>query len=124
MLEPRRLPPLNGVRAFEAAARTGAFTAAAAELSVTPAAVSRLVRLLEQRLGVTLFDRHANRLTPTPAGEAFRAGLTPLLDRLARLPWLSNVMLVSSTSGASGGALSAGDTFSVTAGFNPNGGAK
>lgn len=85
MLEPRRLPPLNGIRAFEAAARTGAFTTAAAELHVTPAAVSRLVRLLEQRLGVALFDRHANRLTPTPAGEAFRAGLTPLLDRLARL---------------------------------------
>ena len=85
MLEPRRLPPLNGVRAFEAAARTGGFAAAAAELNVTPAAVSRLVRLLEQRLGIALFDRHANRLTPTPAGEAFRAGLTPLLDRLARL---------------------------------------
>ena len=47
-----------------------------------------------------------------------------VLDRLARLPWLSNVTLVSSTSGASGGVLSAGDTFSVTAGFNPNGGAK
>ena len=48
-----------------------------------------------------------------------------VLDRLARLPWLSNVTLVSSTSGASGGtSLSAGDTFSVTAGFNPNGGAK
>ena len=47
-----------------------------------------------------------------------------VLDRLARLPWLSNVTLVSSTSGASGGTLSAGDTFSVTAGFNPNGGAK
>lgn len=85
MLEPRRLPSLNGVRAFEAAARTGAFTAAAAELNVTPAAISRLVRLLEQRLGVVLFERHANRLTPTAAGEAFRAGLTPLLDRLARL---------------------------------------
>lgn len=85
MPEPRRLPPLNGIRAFEAAARTGAFTTAAAELNVTPAAISRLVRLLEQRLGVILFDRHANRLTPTAAGEAFRAGLTPLLDRLARL---------------------------------------
>ncbi|MBR0648758.1 LysR family transcriptional regulator [Roseomonas terrae] len=85
MLRPRRLPSLNGIRAFEAAARSGAFTTAAAELNVTPAAVSRLVRLLEQRLGIVLFDRHANRLTPTAAGEAFRAGLTPLLDRLARL---------------------------------------
>ena len=42
-----------------------------------------------------------------------------VLDRLAALPWLSNVQLVSSTSGAS---LSAGDTFSVNAGFNPGGG--
>ena len=49
-----------------------------------------------------------------------------VLDRLARLPWLSNVTLVSSTSSApaTSGTLSAGDTFSVTAGFNPNGGAK
>ena len=74
MLEPRRLPSLNGVKAFEAAARTGSFAAAAGELHVTPAAVSRLVRLLEQRLGLDLFDRHANRLTLTPAGEAYRAG--------------------------------------------------
>ncbi len=85
MLEPRRLPPLNGIRAFEAAARTGSFVAAAAELHVTAAAVSRLVRLLEQRLGVALFERQANHLVPTAAGDAFRAGLTPLLDSLARL---------------------------------------
>lgn len=85
MLEPRRLPSLNGIRAFEAAARTGSFVAAAAELHVTAAAVSRLVRLLELRLGVALFDRQANRLVPTAAGDAYRAGLTPLLDTLARL---------------------------------------
>ena len=48
-----------------------------------------------------------------------------VLDRLSSLPWLSDVTLVSSTSGAtSSGSLSGGDTFSVTAGFNPNGGAK
>lgn len=81
----RRLPSLNGIKAFEAAARAGSFAAAAGELHVTPAAVSRLVRLLEQRLALDLFDRHANRLTLTAAGEAYRAGLTPLLDGLARL---------------------------------------
>lgn len=81
----RRLPSLNGVKAFEAAARRGSFAAAAAELHVTPAAISRLVRLLEQRLGLDLFARSANRLALTPAGEAYRAGLTPLLDGLARL---------------------------------------
>jgi Tfp pilus assembly protein PilN len=48
-----------------------------------------------------------------------------VLDRLASLPWLTNVMLVSSTSGAStSGTLSGGDAFSITAGFNPNGGAQ
>lgn len=85
MVESRRLPSLNGIRAFEAAARTGSFAGAAAELNVTPAAVSRLVRLLEDRLATPLFERHANRLVATPAGEAYRAGLTPLLDGLARL---------------------------------------
>ena len=48
-----------------------------------------------------------------------------VLDRLASLPWLTNVTLVSSTNGGtSGTTLSRGDTFTVTAGFNPNGGAK
>ncbi|MBW6401749.1 LysR family transcriptional regulator [Roseomonas sp. HJA6] len=108
MLEPRRLPPLNGVRAFEAAARTGGFASAAAELNVTPAAISRLVRLLEQRLGVALFDRHANRLTPTPAGEAFRAGLTPLLDRLARL-----TAEITATTAAQVLTVGAGPSFAV-----------
>src|SRR5689334_10024960 len=81
----RRLPFLNGVRAFEAAARGGGFSAAAAELNVTPAAISRLVRLLELRLGLALFERRANRLVPTPAGRSYQAGLTPLFDALAAL---------------------------------------
>jgi LysR family glycine cleavage system transcriptional activator len=75
------LPSLNGVKAFEAAARHGSIAAAAAELHVTPAAVSRLVRLL----GLALFERRANRLAVTPAGETYRAGLTPLFDSLASL---------------------------------------
>ena len=81
----RRLPFLNGVRAFEAAARAGGFAGAAEELRVTPAAVSRMVRLLELRMGVALFERHANRLTLTAVGQAYQAGLTPILDALARL---------------------------------------
>jgi len=81
----RKLPFLNGVRAFEAAARAEGFTRAAAELHVTPAAVSRMVQLLEQRLGVALFERKANRLTLTPAGRTYQAGLTPILDQLALL---------------------------------------
>lgn len=81
----RRLPFLNGVRAFEASARSGSFVKAAAELNVTAAAVSRLVQLLERRIGVALFQRKANRLLLTPAGQTYQAGLTPLLDALANL---------------------------------------
>lgn len=78
-------PFLNGIRAFDAAARSGSFKAAAEALHVTPAAVSRLVRLLEDRMGVALFLRHANRLELTAAGRQYRDGLAPLLDALARL---------------------------------------
>lgn len=81
----RRLPYLNGIRTFEAAARLGSFAAAAGELNVSPAAVSRMVRLLEQRLGVDLFERAANRLVLTAPGKAYLAGLSPILDELAQL---------------------------------------
>lgn len=81
----RDAPFLNGIRAFEAAARAGGFVGAAAELHVTPAAVSRLVKLLEERMGVRLFTRHANRLTLTAAGQRYRDGLGPILEGLARL---------------------------------------
>ncbi|HSK39373.1 MAG TPA: LysR substrate-binding domain-containing protein [Arenibaculum sp.] len=81
----RRLPSLNGLRAFEAASRLGSFTAAAAELNVTQAAVSRMVRLLEARLGFALFERRANGLVPTAQGAAYGPGLTAAFDALARL---------------------------------------
>src|SRR6476620_7510523 len=81
----RRLPHLNGIRAFEAAARTGSFAAAAAELNISPAAISRMVRLFEERLGVALFERKANRFTLTAAGRAYHIGLVPSLDALAQL---------------------------------------
>jgi LysR family glycine cleavage system transcriptional activator len=81
----RRLPPLNGVRVFEAAARGGGFARAGAELGLSPAAISRTVALLEARLGVALFRRRPNGLALTRAGQEFLAGLTPLLDALADL---------------------------------------
>lgn len=81
----RHLPFLNGLRAFEAAARSGSFAAAAEERSVTPAAVSRMVRLLEERLGLALFQRKANKLALTPAGRAYQGGLTQIFDALANL---------------------------------------
>jgi LysR family glycine cleavage system transcriptional activator len=81
----RRLPFLNGIKAFEAAARSGSFARAADELHVTAAAISRLVQLLEQRLGVALFERKANRLALTAVGRTYQAGLTQLFDQLAIL---------------------------------------
>ena len=79
----RRLPFLNGVKAFEASARTGSFARAADELSVTPAAISRMVKLLEERLGLALFERKPNGLALTSAGRTYQAGLTQIFDSLA-----------------------------------------
>jgi LysR family transcriptional regulator, regulator of gene expression of beta-lactamase len=81
----RRLPSLNGLRAFEAAGRHGSFTAAARELNVTQTAVSRMVRLLEERLGFSLFRRHANALELTVQGHALLSGLTDSFDSIAGL---------------------------------------
>lgn len=79
---PRALPPLNWVRAFEAAARGGSFAAAARELGVTPAAVGQQVRLLEAHLGAPLFRRTAKGLVPTDLGTAYRPSVVDALDRL------------------------------------------
>src|SRR5215831_6148155 len=81
----RRLLFLNGIKALEAAARCGSFAAAALELNVSAAAISRMVHLLEERLGVALFERKANRLALTTAGRAYQSGLTPIFDSLAVL---------------------------------------
>lgn len=78
-------PFLNGLRAFEAAARHGSFKAAAGELHVTPAAISQSVRLLERRLGYALFQRHANGLDLTEQGRALQPGLTDAFAAIGRL---------------------------------------
>ena len=84
--------PLNGLRVFEAAGRTLSFTAAAAELHVTPAAVSHQIRALEERLGHELFVRHHKALELSVAGRLLLPGLRDglvLLDRaVARLAML------------------------------------
>jgi DNA-binding transcriptional LysR family regulator len=79
----RRIPSLNGLRAFEAAARHSSFTAAADELNVTQAAISRMVRLLEERMGIQLFERLPNGLILTAQGKALQPGLTAALDAIA-----------------------------------------
>jgi LysR family transcriptional regulator, glycine cleavage system transcriptional activator len=79
----RRLPPLNAVRAFEAAARTGGFQVAGAELNVSANAVGRLVKVLEESLGVTLFKRLSRGVVLTEAGGRYLARVKALLDELA-----------------------------------------
>jgi LysR family transcriptional regulator, glycine cleavage system transcriptional activator len=78
-----RLPPLNAIKAFEAAARLGSFTRAAQELGVTHGAVSRQIRLLEDWLGTKLFLRTSRNAVPTRAGADLLAEARPALDRLA-----------------------------------------
>jgi LysR family transcriptional regulator, glycine cleavage system transcriptional activator len=78
----RRLPPLAAVRAFEAAARTENFTAAAAELGMTQAAVSYQVKSLEERLGAALFVRERGRVRLTPLGARLLPSLTGAFDAI------------------------------------------
>ena len=80
----RRLPPLTALRAFEAAARHGNFVKAAAELGVTPGAVSQHIKGLESQLGLTLFRRQARGVRLTEAGRAYLPGVAEGFDRLAR----------------------------------------
>jgi LysR family transcriptional regulator of beta-lactamase len=77
--------PLNALRAFEAAARHLSFTRAAIELNVTQAAVSHQVKLLEQRLGVTLFRRLPRGLMITEEGLALLPALQDSFDRMAAM---------------------------------------
>ncbi len=79
----RRLPPLNALRAFEAAARHLSFTKAADELNVTPAAISHQVKSLEAYLGLPLFRRLTRGLALTDQGAALLPDLTAALDRMA-----------------------------------------
>jgi LysR family glycine cleavage system transcriptional activator len=79
----RRLPPLNALKAFEAAARSESFTRAAEELHVTQGAVSHQVKGLEATLGLKLFNRARQRLTLTDAGRDYLAVVRDALDRIA-----------------------------------------
>src|SRR5712664_2034187 len=79
----RRLPPLNGLKAFEAAARSESFTRAAVELNVTQGAVSHQVKALEETLGLKLFNRERQRLIITEAGREYLAVVRDALDRIA-----------------------------------------
>src|ERR671918_1308521 len=80
---PRRLPALNALKAFEAAARYESVTRAAEELCVTQGAVSHQVKALEAELGMKLFNRERQRLIITEAGRDYLAVVRDALDRIA-----------------------------------------
>ena len=80
---PRHLPPLNALKAFEAAARSESFTRAAEELCVTQGAVSHQVKSLEETLGIKLFNRERQRLVITDAGREYLGVIRDAFDRIA-----------------------------------------
>lgn len=73
-------PPLNALRAFEAAARLGGFTPAALELCVTPGAVSQHIKFLEEWTGAALFERRSQGVTLTPHGAAIAKQFSEAFD--------------------------------------------
>ncbi|ALM52904.1 LysR substrate-binding domain-containing protein [Halomonas huangheensis] len=75
--------PLNGLRAFAEAAREGSFKLAAERLGVTPGAVSRQIKQLEENLGVALFERHANGVRTSAAGRRLAEDVDAGLARIA-----------------------------------------
>jgi DNA-binding transcriptional LysR family regulator len=78
-----RLPSLNALRCFEAAARSGSFSRAAEELNVTQSAVSHQVRQLEDWFGLTLFDRQGRQTIPTAKGQELARSLAEAFDIMA-----------------------------------------
>ncbi|MBV8168858.1 MAG: transcriptional regulator GcvA [Alphaproteobacteria bacterium] len=78
-----KLPPLPALRAFAVAARHLSFKQAAAELHVTPGAISQQIKALEQALGVALFQRFNRRLQLTPAGAAYLPSITAAFEEIA-----------------------------------------
>src|SRR5262249_58939709 len=81
----RKLPPLNALKAFEASARLGSFVLAAAELNVTPSAVSQHIKKLEDFYGRQLFIRRNNQLLLTDIARTMLVASTQMMDGLAEL---------------------------------------
>jgi len=78
-----RLPSLFALRALEAAARHGSYSAAARELGVTQGAVSQQIRSLETRFGTRVFTRRGNRMVPTPVAARLAEEVREALNRLS-----------------------------------------
>jgi DNA-binding transcriptional LysR family regulator len=85
MTRPNRLPPIHALAAFESAARLGGFAQAAAELCITPSAVSHRVRVLEELWGEQLFERSPTGVRLSAAGQSYLKGVRESFEALARL---------------------------------------
>lgn len=79
------LPPLSAIRTFLVACRAGSFTAAAHELCVTHGAVSRQIQSLESWLGQSLFEKHGQRMVPTPHAQALALEMSTTLESLVEI---------------------------------------
>lgn len=84
-IQRRLLPSTSALTAFDAVARRGSFSAAATELSLTQGAISRQVALLEEQLGVKLFDRNGRGVTLTPTGRTYATGIAEVIGRIRTL---------------------------------------
>lgn len=102
MLSDAQIPSLNAIRSFVVTARHMSITKAAQELHVTTGAVSRMIRLLEEELGLPLFKRVGSLLELTPAGITYYTQVSELFDRIAtatraaRTAQQSNVLTLAS----------------------------
>ncbi len=85
MARPNRLPSIHALAAFESAARLGGFGQAAAELCITPSAVSHRIRQLESQLGESLFDRSPTGVRLSDAGLRYLGNVREAFDKLAQL---------------------------------------
>ena len=100
-MDTNRLPPLNSLKAFEAAARHESFLEAATEQSVTPGSVSRHVKLLERYLGTELFVRRSSGVALTPAGKDYAGKVSGIFRELraatdsARKPSRDRAIVIS-----------------------------
>ncbi len=81
----RKLPPLNALKAFEASARLGSFVLAAAELNVSPSAISQHIKKLEDFYGRQLFIRHNNQLLLTDIARQVYAASSQMMNGLAEM---------------------------------------
>jgi LysR family transcriptional regulator, glycine cleavage system transcriptional activator len=97
-----RLPQLNSIRVFEAAARLSSFKTAAEELNVTPTAVSHQIRNLEEKLGTLLFERKTRAIALTPEGlqlaQVSHQALQQIASTLEDISRVQTVLNITTTS--------------------------